>query len=66
MTCHTAAPFALKYEGVSYKNKKSPLYISHVFRDYVSSTSKTTVADAKLQGVRDFLLRKASFLQKKK
>ncbi|HXU27641.1 MAG TPA: hypothetical protein VN698_10445 [Bacteroidia bacterium] len=62
--CHTSAPFSLKFEGASYKNKRSPLYVSHIFRDYVSATEKSTLSDAKLQGVKDFLLTRKSIQEK--
>jgi hypothetical protein len=58
-TCHSAAPFVLKVNGVNYKGKRSPLYVSHIFRNYLNSsgnTSNNTILNAaKRQGVLDFI-----------
>jgi hypothetical protein len=56
LTCHNASPYSLSFNGVAYKGKTSPLYVSHIFRNYVSNTSgKFTLKAAKQQGIIDFI-----------
>ncbi len=54
-SCHTGAPFSLSFNGKKYKNQTSPLYVSHIFRNYMGTGGRTTLKDAKLQGVKDFV-----------
>jgi len=42
----------------------SPLYVSHIFRNYMRQTGKSTLLDAKQNGVRDFLRVQKLMLEK--
>lgn len=44
ISCHNSAPFTLTFDNVDYLNKRSPMYISHLFRGFLHDNGG---ADAK-------------------
>lgn len=58
VSCHSSAPYSLKIDSITYKNKRSPMYISHLFRGYVQNQSGSTnkhIEKAKMEDFNKFL-----------
>ena len=58
-TCHTGSPFQVRVNGNNYSGLKSPLYVSHIFRNYLGATEGVAIEDAKRQGIVDFIAAKS-------
>lgn len=58
-TCHTGSPFQVNVNGNNYSGLKSPLYVSHIFRNYLGATEGVAIEDAKRQGIVDFIAAKS-------
>ncbi len=57
--CHTGQS-SVKINGKKYSNKKSPLYVSHIFKNFLNTggaekVASSRISDAKKQGILHFL-----------
>lgn len=54
VSCHNAAPYQLKIDSVTYMHKRSPMYISHLFRGFVQNQSGSTDDHIERANIKNF------------